>query len=835
MGFYCSAVSLELRRFPSRTTSATSICSFEHVRTKPPDYLIAETMTDRSGPSTRNPFIRWVTLRKKHKEETPPGSPLTRRKSSGSLIPPETKIVGSTSFTGPLLVPSSLLQPPPSRTLTNSSPGKSKKKRTSTSSNGHTQQKNMYGIAFEGNDVGELILREAETGHDQEAVFRLIKADPSLITKVDLSERSALHLAAMTGAPDIVEVLLSSGANPNAGDKHGWTPLHHAAAQGHEKVMQILLEDVTLKVDMKNQDGNTPLHYAVRRPMTQQILDMFKQRNADINAVNDNGDTPLHHNCAFGSDSLTTRLLVRYGADVNITNHNGETCLHWAARTGRTDVAEYLLSVGANKKVVGKDGRPMDVAVPIEALRKALVDSGRNLVFPKNHSRSSSLHSIEGPVNLPNSSSSPYNSQGNSPRNPHMLSNISMDSRGSDNVVQGTVLPKLPQLKVERKGSLPDLTQTDKDFAVPDIGSQWIINPSELSFVEKIGSGASSKVYRAVYRGEDVAVKILKNYEQNLVEDFVKEFNIISSIRSPYVIYFYGVILNPSISIVMQYFPRKSLNHVMRENFFMGWDLFFRFAKETGQCINCLHSWKPQIVHRDLKSLNLLVDESGNVRICDFGLSRYTTTEGNTLGKLRGTFAFCAPELYFGKLYTSAADIYSYSIILWELLYRTINGVYSRPYAEFPQIQQEMQIIIQVSKKNLRPTIPLGCPEQLSQLIERMWSAVPEERPTCPEIISTLKKLQSDYEADPVEFNSAVRGINRKLVLFMEERERGEMKRVFGYLSLVDACTLVPDSSSNQGSRDVQNPYSTEERVESEFLPPWRKPKDRRRTYDGTV
>jgi len=721
-------------------------------------------------------------MKKKPKEEAPPGSPLQRRKSSGSLSEqPDVKVVGSTSFTGPLLMPPSLTMERSKLGESNTStPTKSKKNsrrkgsidsKAPSSKIEKSPTRNMFGIGFEGNDVKQMLLFEAETGHDHEVVYRLLKADSSLINHTDLMERTALHLAAMTDAVEVVEVLISCGANPEVGDHHGWTPLHHAASQGHERVMEIFLEDMTAKVNLKNQDGNTPLHYAVRKPMTQKIMELFKQRGAQFNSQNDDGDTPLHHNCAFGTDSLTTRLLVRYGAEVNITNNNGETCLHWAARTGRTDVVEYLLSVGANKKVVGKDGRPMDVAVPLEQIKRALVDSGKNLVFAVRKS-----NNIEGPINIPPSGLSPtengYSSsqEGSSPRNPHsaMGSNISSNSGNSElyNVSsQNTVLPRLPTLQIERKGSVPDFNgqvNPDEQGVMPEISQHWLINPSELTFVEKIGSGASSKVYRAVYRGEDVAVKILKNYEKSLIQDFVKEFNIISSIRSPYVIYFYGVILSPQISIVMQYFPRKSLNHVMRENFYMGWDLFFRFAREVAQCINCLHSWKPQIVHRDLKSLNLLVDESGNVRICDFGLSRFTTTEGNTLGKMRGTFAFCAPELYFGKIYTAAADIYSFGIVLWELLHRTITGIYTRPYAEFPQISNEMQIIIQVSKKNLRPTVPLGCPEGLSKLVQDCWNPEPTERPDCPTIISLLRKFQSEYEEDPSEYTGVLRPMLRR-------------------------------------------------------------------------
>eukprot|EP01117_Protostelium_nocturnum_P009177 TRINITY_DN3285_c0_g1_i1.p1 TRINITY_DN3285_c0_g1~~TRINITY_DN3285_c0_g1_i1.p1 ORF type:complete len:775 (+),score=256.10 TRINITY_DN3285_c0_g1_i1:283-2607(+) len=646
-----------------------------------------------------------------------------------------------------------------SKSLKGTSPPNSSQNNLNNSSKGkkdkHKNKEKVYCTSgMESGDLIQLLHYESEIGHNHQAAYSLLKQDPKILNAVDAtSERAAIHLAAMSGCLEILLLLLAEGSNPNQSDKYGWTPLHFAASAGNENIILHLLQNPDVKVDLKNQDGNSPLHYAVRKGITEEILDSFIRRGADINSINDNGDSPLHHNCAMGIDCESTKLIVQHGANIHIANKNGETPLHWAARTGRTEIVEYLLSKGADKKVRGRDGRPWDVSVPIDGLRKALVDSGNTIPFFRASSQ------IEGPINE-NSLRSMSRGSGCATDSPLSVSSVHSGESHWSSITTPSVLPKLSQEPSKKGTSIIDYSVILPEFPVlfefPEVGSQWVIKENELEFIEKIGSGASSKVYKAIYRNEEVAVKILKGYEKTAVQDFIKEFHIISSLRSPYVIYFYGIVTEPVLSIVMQYFPRKSLNHVMKESFFMGWDLFFKFTKDIVHCINSLHSWKPQIVHRDLKSLNLLVDENGNIRICDFGLSRFTTAQ-STLGKLRGTFAFCAPELYFGEAYTPASDIYSLSIIMWELVHRTITGFYARPFGEFPLIVQELQIIIQVSKKGLRPTIPLGCPEDLASIITTCWNADPLKRMDCNSILSQLKKLQLDSELNSMDWNSALR------------------------------------------------------------------------------
>lgn len=276
--------------------------------------------------------------------------------------------------------------------------------------------------------------------------------------------------------------------------------------------------------------------------------------------------------------------------------------------------------------------------------------------------------------------------------------------------------------------------------------SSWTLDADEISFMEKIGEGSAAKVYKGVWRNQEVAIKILKNApdSQELTE-FKKELEIMSSLRSPFIVYFFGMVLRPKVCMLMEYCGRKSLYHVMMTKGDMGWDRVFAFATGAVRGINSLHNWNPPILHRDLKSLNLLITDNWAIKIADFGLSRFHTGDLSTLSKVRGTYAYCAPEVYFGQLYTIKSDIYSMGIVIWELVTRCIRGRYERPFAEHKHIQYDFQIIIQAAKENLRPTIPQICPEGLANIIKICLDPNPEIRPTGIQLLEILLECEKVY------------------------------------------------------------------------------------------
>jgi len=252
-----------------------------------------------------------------------------------------------------------------------------------------------------------------------------------------------------------------------------------------------------------------------------------------------------------------------------------------------------------------------------------------------------------------------------------------------------------------------------------------------------------------------VAVKVLK--ENAEVEEFKKEFFIISSIHSPYVVKFYGASVHPQLAMVMEFCSRGSLYDVMLdEKLAFDWNLALRFAQQTAKAIQCLHHWNPPILHRDLKSLNLLVTEKLEVKLADFGLSRFQTDSNvETLMKVVGTVAYAAPEVFVGTGgYTDKCDVYSVGMVTWELLARTLTAKYQRPYSEYKHLSFDFQIIPRVCGENLRPTLAAEVPEVLSSFIRDSWNPEDVKRPNSDEMVARLEAVSADFEQNQSKWNA---------------------------------------------------------------------------------
>jgi serine/threonine protein kinase len=305
-----------------------------------------------------------------------------------------------------------------------------------------------------------------------------------------------------------------------------------------------------------------------------------------------------------------------------------------------------------------------------------------------------------------------------------------------------------------------------------------MIERNDLQVFEMVGEGASAKVYRGKYHNHEVAIKVLKDkMPPKEVEDFKKEFQILTTLKSPHVVFFYGMCIDfgpvptsPSSSpapspsspatdqpsFVLEWCPGGSLHSLMqRPDEVIGWERFFVFVRDITNAVSTLHNWKPPIVHRDLKSQNLLVTNSG-LKVCDFGLARNTAIANSTLRQIRGTFQFMAPEVYNGMTCSTKADIYSAGMILWELIARVITGKYVQPYSEFPNIFADFIIIIQVAKNDLRPTIPPQTPAGLAEVVKKSWSGEPDTRPSIDELRDLIDAQHAEYLKNKAAWDAVV-------------------------------------------------------------------------------
>ncbi|GFZ17211.1 protein kinase superfamily protein [Actinidia rufa] len=200
--------------------------------------------------------------------------------------------------------------------------------------------------------------------------------------------------------------------------------------------------------------------------------------------------------------------------------------------------------------------------------------------------------------------------------------------------------------------------------------SDWETPWEDLQIGERIGIGSYGEVYRADLNGTEVAVK--KFMDQDISGDalaqFKSEVEIMLRLRHPNVVLFMGAVTHPpNLSILTEYLPRGSLYKLLhRPNNQLNDKRRVRMALDA-RGMNYLHTSHPTIVHRDLKTPNLLVDKNWVVKVCDFGLSRMQHHTFLSSKSIAGTPEWMAPEVLRNEPSNEKSDVYSFGVILWEL------------------------------------------------------------------------------------------------------------------------------------------------------------------------
>lgn len=309
-------------------------------------------------------------------------------------------------------------------------------------------------------------------------------------------------------------------------------------------------------------------------------------------------------------------------------------------------------------------------------------------------------------------------------------------------------------LKKEDEEALRDKLQKSGNGAVG-----WEIAYADIVCCDLLGTGTSGDVYSGTWNDKRCAIKVLKATNQaQEVEEFIKEFSVMINIKSDCIVQLYGACVNEELCMVMELCEKGSLYDVLQGPTKFDWPLGIRMFREITTGIKVLHDSTPSLFHRDLKSLNVLVTSDLHCRVADFGLSRFVVDENTiTLGKCRGTAAYIAPEVFSKRGFIKESDIYSLSIILWEIVTRIILGEYERPYAEYPTWKADFTILANACKFNKRPTIKSGTPFIVEQLILDTWAVEPEQRGDCDALLKRIKGWEEEYESDKATWDPVVK------------------------------------------------------------------------------
>lgn len=289
-------------------------------------------------------------------------------------------------------------------------------------------------------------------------------------------------------------------------------------------------------------------------------------------------------------------------------------------------------------------------------------------------------------------------------------------------------------LRFSESGQLvPGKPSKEFTFDVDDLDIPW----NDLVLKEKIGAGSFGTVHHADWHGSDVAVKILmeQEFHAERFKEFLREVAIMKRLRHPNIVLFMGAVTQPpNLSIVTEYLSRGSLYRLLHKpgvREMLDERRRLNMAYDVAKGMNYLHRRNPPIVHRDLKSPNLLVDKKYTVKVCDFGLSRLKANTFLSSKSAAGTPEWMAPEVLRDEPSNEKSDIYSFGVILWEL------ATLQQPWGNL----NPAQVVAAVGFKGKRLEIPRNVNPHVASIIEACWANEPWKRPSFSTIMELLRPL----------------------------------------------------------------------------------------------
>lgn len=294
---------------------------------------------------------------------------------------------------------------------------------------------------------------------------------------------------------------------------------------------------------------------------------------------------------------------------------------------------------------------------------------------------------------------------------------------------------------------------------------EWTADLSQLFIGNKFASGAHSRIYRGIYKQRAVAVKMVRiptHKEETRVlleQQFKSEVALLSRLYHPNIVQFIAACKKPPLyCIITEYMSQGNLRMYLnkKEPYSLSTETILRLALDISHGMEYLHS--QGVIHRDLKSHNLLLNDEMRVKVADFGTSCLETQCQESKGN-KGTYRWMAPEMIKEKAYSRKVDVYSFGIVLWELTTALL------PF----QGMTPVQAAFAVAEKNERPPLPPSCQPALAHLIKRCWAANPSKRPDFAYIVSTLEKYDECVkEGLPLSSHSGL--VSRNVIL---ERLKG--------------------------------------------------------------
>jgi serine/threonine protein kinase len=330
----------------------------------------------------------------------------------------------------------------------------------------------------------------------------------------------------------------------------------------------------------------------------------------------------------------------------------------------------------------------------------------------------------------------------------------------SRRTLAGSRRTSLASLRSLRRGARKSTTESRlKSWRLLTWMQALKVNYEDLAIGEVLGEGSTANVHRGRFKqeapadlaGEDEETQVTEvaikeflfdkhDYEQ-LAKALVRELEVLTSLNHDNLVRLIGVVEKPTCIVLELCHGGVLYDLLYNSTYRIAWEQQLKIACDIAEAMEYLHGLEPPVIHRDLKSLNCLLDEpvvstdcEPYVKVADFGMAiRWSPVRKLTRGA--GTCHWMAPEVANGTDYEAKADVFSFGMMLWEIFRLEI------PFQDRSSSEASKLLGAGERPEIVPDAFPPECPEELIVLMTECWDQDPDRRPSFEHALETLDEF----------------------------------------------------------------------------------------------